>query len=79
MSTTPEEMTNLFRIYSHVIEQALKIRWNVVIYQADEHKNSSLVSVVNKSQYTHSEDLIGNMQDTLSFLCFELLIASNTQ
>ena len=37
-----------------------------------------LVSIVNKSQYrdTHSEDTIGNVQNTL---CLELLIASNTQ
>ncbi len=31
---------NLFHIYSHVIKQAWKIRWNVVIYQADEKKVS---------------------------------------
>ena len=37
----------------------------MVIYQADEKKESSLVFVVNKSLYhdTQSEDTIGNMQD----------------
>ena len=52
----------------------------MVIYLADE-KKSFLVSVMNKSQYhdTHSEDTIGNMRDRLSFLCLELLTASNTQ
>ena len=39
---------------------------------ADEKKDSFLVSVVNKSQYrdTHSEDTIGNVRDThyLSFV-----------
>ena len=63
---------NLFCIYSRVIKQALKTMWNVVIYHADEKKKSSLVSLVNKSQYcdTHSEDTIGNVQDTdyLSFV-----------
>ena len=61
---------NLFHIYSFVIKQALKIRWNVVIYQVDE-KESSLVSVVNKSQYCdiHTEDTVGNIWDTDNFLC----------
>ena len=38
----------------------------MAIYQADEKKRSSLVSVVNMSRYhdTHSEDAIGNVQDT---------------
>ena len=38
----------------------------MVIYKADEKKKVFLVSVVNKSQYcdTHSEETIGNMQDT---------------
>ena len=57
---------NLFGIHSHVIKQALERRWNVVIYQADEKKRSSLVSVVNKSWYhdTHPEETIGNVWDT---------------
>ena len=54
------------------MKQALKIRWNVVIYHTDQKKKSSLVSVVNKSQYcdTHLEDTIGNVRDTdyLSFV-----------
>ena len=43
----------------------------MVIYQADGKKESSLVSVVNKSQYhdMHSEDTIGNVQDT-DYLAF---------
>ena len=68
---------------SNVTKQALKIKGNVVIYQAD--KKSSLVSVVNKSQYrdTHSEYTIGNVRDTdylvffsfLSFFFFLLILA----
>ena len=38
----------------------------MVIYKADEKTKVFLVSVVNKSQYrdTHSEETIGNVQDT---------------
>ena len=44
----------------------------MVIYQADEKKKSSLVSIMNKSHYrdTLSEDTFGNVRDTdyLSFV-----------
>ena len=59
---------NLFRIYSFVIKQALKIRRNVVITKLMEKKKKDifLVSIVNKTQYrdTHSEDTAGNVQNT---------------
>ena len=63
-------MTIIYFVSTLVIKQALKIRWNVVIYYADE-KKSFLVFVVYKSRYrdTHSEDTISNMWD-IDYLFF---------
>ena len=67
MSTTPEEMTVIYFVWDllscHQTSVKNKVKCGYLpLCQADEKKKSSLVSVVNKSQYhdTHS-DTIGNV------------------
>ena len=58
------------RIYFYVIGQALKIRWNVVIYQADEKKK------VLKFLLWTSHDTVIHTQKTPPVTCKTLIIFS---